>query len=111
MSIDQTNIVDFISVNDLGDEVVLTISDHLKWGSDTKDHLLLLQEKINSYLRFIESGELLDSYPNANGRSVVINIAGKYPLNQEAKSFINQVKPIVSGAGMALRFELCRADS
>jgi CRP-like cAMP-binding protein len=105
MSIEQTDVVDFISVNEATDEVVLTISDHLEWESDTKEHLLLLQEKINSYLRFIESGELLESYPNANGRNAVIKIVSKYSLNEEAKEFIDQVKLIVSNAGMALRFE------
>lgn len=109
MSIEQTDVVDFISINEAANEVVLTISDHLEWDGDTKDHLLLLQEKINSYLRFIESGELLESYPKANGRNAVINIIGKYPLNEKAKGFIDQVKSIVDDAGMALRFEEFKA--
>ncbi|MBK1707435.1 DUF6572 domain-containing protein [Halochromatium glycolicum] len=109
MSIEQTDVVDFVSVNEAANEVVLTISDHLEWDGDTKEHLLLLQEKINSYLRFIESGELLESYPKANGRNAVINIIGKYPLNEEAKGFINQVKSIVGDAGMTLRFEEFKA--
>lgn len=109
MSIEQVDVVDFISVNEAANEVVLTISDHLEWVSGTKEHLLLLQEKINSYLRFIESGELLGSYPNANGRAAVINIIGKYPLSEEAIEFIDQVKSIVGDAGIALRFEQFKA--
>ncbi len=105
MSIEQTDTVDFIGVNEPENEVVLTISDHLEWGTDAGNHLLLLQDKINTYLSFIESGELLESYPDANGRKAVINIVGQYPLNQEAENFIGQVKPIVSNAGMSLRFE------
>lgn len=110
MTIEQANVVDFISFDEAENEVVLTISDHLEWGGDTKEHLLLLQEKINSYLRFIESGELLESYPKANGRNAVINIIGKYPLNEEAKGFIDQVKSIVGDAGMALKFEEFKAS-
>lgn len=110
MSIEQTDVVDFISVDEAANEVVLTISDHLDWEGDIKEHLLLLQEKINSYLRFIESGELRGSYSNANGRNAVINIVGKYTLNEEARVFIDQVKSVVSNAGMALRFELFKAD-
>ncbi len=105
MSIEQTDVVDFINFNEAENEVVLTISDHLEWGNNVNEHLFLLQEKINSYLRFIESGELLESYPNANGRSSVINIVGKYPLNEKAKAFVDQIKSILSDVGMALRFE------
>jgi len=105
MSIEQAGIVDFISINEGASEVVLTISDHLEWSADNKEHLFLLQEKINSYLRFIESGELMESYPKANGRGVVINIIGKFPLDEEAEKFIDNVRAIVGDAGIVLRFE------
>ena len=109
MSIEQTKVVDAIGVDDLSDEVILTITDHLKWGGDSDEHLLLLQEKINTYLSFIESGELIGSYPDAKGRIVVINIVWKYPLNEEAKGFIEQFKSIVDSAGISLRFEEFKA--
>ncbi len=109
MSIEQTDVIDFIGVSESDNEVVLTISDHLEWGSDTQNHLLLLQEKINSYLSFIEGGQLLESYPDSEGKKPIISIVGQYPLNSEAESFINQVKPIVHDAGMALRFEVFKA--
>ena len=107
MSIEQTDVIDFIGVNDSENEVVLTISDHLEWeSSNTQDHLSLLQDKINSYLSFIEGGQLLESYPDSEGKKPVISIVGQYSLNDEAESFINQVKSIVSDAGMSLRFEV-----
>jgi hypothetical protein len=53
MSVDQTNIVDFISINSSGN-VVLTISDHLEWDNEGR-HIYILQEKLNKYLAFIES--------------------------------------------------------
>src|SRR5258705_13369431 len=103
MSIDQTNIVDAIGIDDATGKVILTISDHLEWTGRDNDHLLLLQEKINTYLRFIESGEIFESYPNAKGASLLIDVVGKYPLNQAAKLFYDQVTSIVEGAGMKLR--------
>ena len=105
MSIEETDVIDFIGVNEKENEVVLTISDHLGWGSDASSHLLLLQEKINTYSSFIGSGELLDSYPDANGRKVVISIVAQHSLNEEAQNFIVKVKHILSDAGMSLRFE------
>jgi len=62
VTVEQTKVIDFISVDQNG-PVVLTISDHLEWGSD--GHLFQLQEKLNSYLAFIEGGELLNEYPEA----------------------------------------------
>lgn len=49
MSIDQSETVDIISQAPDG-TVVLTISDHLEWDAEN-EHLLLLQEKLNSYFR------------------------------------------------------------
>lgn len=97
MSIDQTGVVDAIGVDDTTGQVVLTISDHLEWDNE---HLLLLQEKLNAYLSFVEGGELLDSYPDSKGREVLINVVCKYPPSESAKGFLNQVGGIVEGAGM-----------
>lgn len=47
------------------------ISDHLDWD-DELEHIHALQEKINAYLRFVESGEILGKYPQAAGKTPVI---------------------------------------
>ena len=64
MSIEQTDLIDIISIDRLTGETILTISDHLDW-SDSEAHLLLLQNKLNRYLAFVESGEIFRSYPKA----------------------------------------------
>lgn len=64
MSMTETNVVDIIAVPDWEPEnVVLVITDHLEWGDKAQqgEHLLLLQEKMNTYIASIESGELLES--------------------------------------------------
>jgi CRP-like cAMP-binding protein len=105
MSIDQTGTVDIIHIDDESNDVVLTITDHLDWNTAEGEHLLLLQEKLNTYLRFVESGEILEQYPKARGRRIVISVAGKYGLSDAAKSFYAQAKPIIEGAGMGLEFK------
>jgi hypothetical protein len=60
MTVEQHDVVDFISVN-AGGDVVLTVSDHLSWDR-VNEHLFCLQEKLNCYLRFVESGEIIASY-------------------------------------------------
>jgi hypothetical protein len=72
MSVDQPDVVDIISASKSG-EIVLSISDHLDW-TDTHGHLLVLQEKINRYLSFLESGEVYQRYPDAPGRKMTIKV-------------------------------------
>ena len=62
MSVENKGIIDIASIDENGN-VVLTISDHLEWDTEN-EHLLILQDKINSYLGVIESGALYAKYPN-----------------------------------------------
>ncbi len=106
MSIDQTNVVDAIGIDNVTGEVVLTIADHLEWVGSDNEHLLLLQQKLNTYLRFVESGEILETFADAKDRTVLIDVVCKYPLNQQAQDFYSQVTQLVEGAGMKLRQRL-----
>lgn len=103
MTVESTNIVDAIGVDDATGNVVLTITDHLEWAETDNEHLLLLQEKLNTYLSFVESGEILKAYPNAKGRAVLIDVVCKYPLNHHAQDFYKRVASIIEGAGIKLR--------
>ncbi|RTL27865.1 MAG: hypothetical protein EKK47_17505 [Burkholderiales bacterium] len=106
MSIEQTNTIDFVDVNGETGDVWLTISDHLRWGDNDGRHLSMLQEKLNSYLRFVESGELLERFPEARGRKVVFNVACKHPLNEIAQNFVRLATPAVIQAGYSLQFKV-----
>jgi hypothetical protein len=108
VTIEQTKVVDFVTLEHKTGDVLLTISDHLPWKSDTKEegeHLWLLQEKINTCLAFIENGQLLERVPEARDRKLVINIVGKFPLSEKAKSFFKKTKALLEAAGYDLRFE------
>jgi hypothetical protein len=60
VSIEQTDLVDIISIDRVTEEVTLTISDHLDW-SDCAAHLMLLQSKLNRYLTLVTwSGDRID---------------------------------------------------
>ncbi len=103
MSIIQTDKIDFIGTDKASNSVILTISDHLDWN-DSESHLLLLQEKLNSYLTFCESGEIYEVYPQARGNALIIEIVGEHPLSQEGSDFLEQVKEIIRENG---NIELC----
>ena len=104
MSVDQTNVVDAIGLDNQSGELVLTISDHLVWGDAKSEHFFLLQEKLNKYLSFVEGGEILEAYPDAAGRKVVIDVVCKYQVNDVASIFFSKAKAIIDMAGMELRY-------
>ena len=73
----------------------------------------MLQEKINSYIRFLDGGEFYDAHPKARGKvtRIVIKIVGKYPLNGEAQTFYERARDFLEQAGFILSFELFDGDS
>lgn len=104
MSVDQTNVIDAIGVDIQTGAVFLTISDQIEWTGNDNEHLMQLQDKLNTYLRFVESGEILQVYPDAKGRAVVIDVVCKYLLSEPALNFFSQVSTIVNGAGIKLQY-------
>ena len=100
MTVEQHDVVDFAGIDHHGN-AVLTVSDHLQWTA-VKDHLWHLQEKINAYLRFVESGEIYEKYPKAKGCPVMIDIVLKYPMPAEAKWFFTKSAAAIEGASLHL---------
>lgn len=90
MSVEQIDKVDFISTTS-NDKVQLTISDHLDWN-DEENHLLILQDKLNAYLSFIESGQILESYSSALNKEFIISIVMKYEPTENSLIFLNNCK-------------------
>lgn len=103
MSIEDTGVVDAIGSDDFDGEVVLLISDHLNWD-DESNHLILLQSKINTYIRFYESGEIYEKYPSLSGRRVIIKIDFKYQVSDRFKWFIGQVKSVIKPIGLDIEY-------
>lgn len=104
MSVEQTNVIDFVGINKESGEITLAISDHLEWGSGD-DHLFLLQKKINSYLSYIESGEILEKIPNASERRTVIQLHSKFEPDEEGLIFLSKAKRIIEEAGFGFEFD------
>lgn len=102
MSVEEKNKIDIITSNKEG-ILVLTISDHLEWD-DKNEHLLILQDKINSYLDFIESGQIAESYPDKVDKKIMIQIVFKYLPNKIAEEFLAIVENFISEKGHAFHF-------
>jgi hypothetical protein len=106
MSIEQTDTIDFVNVDKASGNVLLTISDHLDWDQTEGQHLVLLQGKLNAYLRFIESGELHQKYSETSEQPVVIQIVSKFPMSQKAGVFFERASGAIDQAGFKSSFKL-----
>jgi len=108
MSVDQSNVVDSIGIDPTKNQVQLIITDHLEWTGDDRtdnEHMYLLQEKINAYLRFIESGEIYAAYPQARGKSLVVRVVAKFDLSTRAQEFFDAIQNTLLTAGYRITFE------
>ena len=92
MSVDNYQVIDFISEKD--GRIVLTISDHLEWD-DKYEHIYLLQEKINAYLK---------KYPSSKGRRIAISVALKYKPNDTGMSFLSRVNDFLLNDGYEFEY-------
>lgn len=90
------------------DNVVLYISDHLEWGGEREqgEHLQLLQDKLNTYVAFIESGEIYTKIPNALGKHPIIRINGLYELPEQGEFFLDHVAQTLKEVGIGFEFVL-----
>lgn len=105
MSILDKDKIDSIGISKEGDLVTLAIFDHLDWENEY-EHLLMLQDKINLYLIFPESGEVYESYPKAKGKKIGIVVYSKYDLSTKAEEFLNFAYGKVVEAGFDLSCEI-----
>ena len=108
MSVENKEVIDFISI-DTSNKVALTISDHLKWDNK-EDHLIILQDKINSYLEVIENGQIYEIYPEAVDKNFVIQVAMKYRPNKKAKEFLENVKEFLENNDYEFKFYELKED-
>jgi hypothetical protein len=106
MAIDDTDIVDLLTIDKISGDVLLSITDHLPWGELDSAHLVLLQSKLNRYLSFIESGDMVGRFPETRGRKVVIIIVGKFSLSEQGANLVQNATVAIRQAGFDLRFRV-----
>jgi hypothetical protein len=68
VTVEHVDKIDFVTGEQKTGDMILTISDHLDWDEDEGEHLLVLQNKLNTYLEFIESGQIYAKVPQAVGK-------------------------------------------
>jgi hypothetical protein len=105
MSVDVADVIDAAGIEAASGDVVLTICDHLEW-EPLYEHLLTLQDKISTYLAFIERGQMSESYPQGVGRPIRIDVVCKHQPNLGALEFLEKAKGLVNRAGFQLSWRV-----
>ncbi len=93
-NIENTETIDEIVFDDKTNKLILFLFDGMDW-EDNRKHMLLLQSKLNSYIRYIDMNQYLESYPNTNNLEIKIEFLFKEP--QICNDFIEHaLKPKIS---------------
>lgn len=105
MTVEQTELIDSVSLDQADAICTLSVLDDLSWDDA---HLQLLQAKLNTYLRFIESGEIFVQYPALQelveqGLDFAIEVRCIYAPDSDANLFLETAANIIRDAGYFLR--------
>lgn len=103
MSVAETDNIDAIGVDKEMQRVFLSIIDPLLWDDDNV-HLFTLQEKINTYLYFIESGELHKAFPDSKGFAITIELILKHVPSDQAIEFFDKTIQILLDKDIVFTF-------
>ncbi len=110
MAIDDTNKVDGLAIDKSRKALVLLMTDHLAFeGNNTlseKDHLLLLQDKINAYIEFISTRQYESIYPNEEIALTIIEIHFKYNITKTCEKFIEVVRSQIAELGIIVETQV-----
>lgn len=98
MSIQRSDVIDGIGLENVGEKVVMLISDHLAW--DDPAHVSLLATKIEAYASAMLSGQLADSYPQATGKSTIIRLIYEKLPDAAALCFLSMIEDQLRIAGI-----------
>ncbi|HRI72738.1 MAG TPA: hypothetical protein PK156_51230 [Polyangium sp.] len=106
MSIVEKNKIDIVAVNHDSSIVRLVITDHLLWDEfDT--HAQMLQDKVNTYLDFIESGQIfrLQDPRVPEAAKIHIVLALQHPPTNAASELFLRISEFLSGLGLTFVVE------
>ena len=79
------------------------------WEVKFSSAMILIQAGIGKpyrYLAFVESGEILESYPDTKDRPIEFKVVFQFPPHIGGQALIAKVRPIVPSAGFILRDEV-----
>ena len=100
MSIEDKDKIDIVARGKDG-SVRLVVTDHLPWGDDA--HLFQLQEKLNSYVAYIETGQVCELDGVTEATPVSVEVVCKFEPDETGKDFFFRAGEVMAKAGIPLR--------
>ena len=107
MSVVDNKTVDGVALTDDNKGIILLITDHVDW-SDEYRHLVMLQEKINVYISFLEARQYEEIYKEEVITYGVIEIHFLYNLTGNAEKFLQSVQNQVAELGIKIQYCVSR---
>ena len=102
MSVVDSTVVDGIALSENKNGIILLITDHLDW-SEEYQHLMTLQEKINTYLGFLEEKQYEEMYKEETITYGIIEIHFQHNLTDNAENFLQAVQSQVAQYGIEIQ--------
>lgn len=102
MSLLDVDSIDYVGVNNLFKRVYVGIFDDLNWDDEAK-HFALLTKKIDRYMQYIRSGQLLTAYPAVRGYPVIFEYVAMRPMTRSAETFWKSRENIIRASGFDVR--------
>jgi len=108
MSVLDTDLVDYVYLDDQTQTPVLVVSDPLSWKPpEDEDHLDALREKLNAQIAFVETGQIRGVWPGYAGGLVKVEVVARYARDEAATEFYHLAADVMRKANMTLDFRLC----
>ena len=99
--------VDLVAVTAEGQVVLIMVEDRQWDGSN--ERVLELQTKISNYVSFALDGQMIRLYPEAEGRSLAIQLDCTSEPDDSIHRFLQQIEPRLAAHGIELKINLLRA--
>ncbi|MCG8465444.1 MAG: hypothetical protein MI750_11405 [Xanthomonadales bacterium] len=92
--IHETDKIDLIADHPEDNRLCLFMVETREW-SESQEMYLELQEKLSTYLTYIDCGKLYEDYPGFVGKGIRFMLCYFYPLNDIATSTISRMETIL----------------
>ena len=90
MAVTDVDVIDGLAFNDADKTLILEIYDHLDFeGKFEFDHLTILQDKLNTYLWYINSRQYEEVYPQREYTEFLINIHFLHHITDNCSKYID----------------------
>lgn len=78
LNVERTDTIDGLAFDEETSSLILLLADGMDWIDENR-HLILLQEKLNNYIKYIDSNQYLEKYPNVKKIEWQIHFLFKEP--------------------------------